>query len=192
MVYDKSLNCLLDRGKMWRRRRETGGSQCQVCDLSLRRCRVLVVCYFTNTLEWVKSGCQWYVFAKEDWARSSRLLSSCLSIIYIEYLIFSYYVLHYRNICIYILYNLYINTHNNVTFSYKRNYTDIGLPCNRSVKLPEEASKPSPVRTRIRPIKIMSIKKCIVRNIYNSLSPLKLRKGEKGEHASESRQKFNG
>lgn len=124
--------------------------------------------------------------------RSSRLLSSCLSIIYIEYLIFSYYVLHYRNICIYILYNLYINTHNNVTFTYKRNYTDIGLPCNRSVKLPEEASKPSPVRTRIRPIKIMSIKKCIVRNIYNSLSPLKLRKGEKGEHASESRQKFNG
>lgn len=110
MVYDKSLNCLLDRGKMWRRRRETGGSQCQVCDLSLRRCRVLVVCYFTNTLEWVKSGCQWYVFAKEDWARSSRLLSSCLSIIYIEYLIFSYYVLHYQNICIYILYNLYINT----------------------------------------------------------------------------------
>ena len=103
-----------------------------------------------------------------------------------------YYVLHYQNICIYILYNLYINTHNNVTFSYKRNYTDIGLPCNRSVKLPEEASKPSPVRTRIRPIKIMSIKKCIVRNIYNSLSPLKLRKGEKGEHASESRQKFNG
>lgn len=110
MVYDKSLNCLLDRGKMWRRRRETGGSQCQVCDLSLKRWRVLVVCYFTNTLEWVKSGCQWYVFAKEDWARSSRLLSSCLSIIYIEYLIFSYYVLHYQNICIYILYNLYINT----------------------------------------------------------------------------------
>lgn len=64
---------------------------------------------------------------------------------YIEYLIFSYDIIF----SYYILHHQYIYKYIQRNVSYKRNYADIGLPCNRSVKLPEEASKPSPVHTNL-------------------------------------------
>lgn len=150
--------------------RETGGSQCQVCDLS-RRSRVLVVCYFTNTLEWVKSGCQICFRQRRSSKKSLFTITTCLRtqpcieyLIFSYDIIFSYYILRYQN--------MYIYTYIRGNVSYKRNYTDIGLPSNRSVKLPEEASKPSPVHTNLPNQNYVDKNSSYRARVYNSLASI--------------------
>lgn len=108
-------------------------------------------CWWSATLQThsngVKSGCQ-ICFRQRRLSKKSSLtiLLFTRSAIYrISYIFLRYYifVLH-----IALSKNIYIYTHN-VTFRTKEITRISVCRCNRSVKLPEEASKPSPVHTNL-------------------------------------------
>lgn len=134
-------------------RRGKEGGKVVVVNVKCAICHGDPGCWWSATLQThsngVKSGCQ-ICFRQRRLSKKSSLTILLftrsaiyrISYIFLYDIIFSYYILHYQKTYI------YIYTHN-VTFRTKEITRISVCRCNRSVKLPEEASKPSPVHTNL-------------------------------------------